>query len=76
MGKCTRRPERVVQVEVGVVVGGMFAQGKDLKRWCENVQEESRWAGLRRSIETVSLRPCIEMVKCLSVREMTGKGPS
>ena len=25
VGKCMRRPERVVLVEVGVVVGGMFA---------------------------------------------------
>ena len=35
----------------------------------------SRWAGLNRSIEMVSLRPLSEMVKCLSVREMTGNGP-
>ena len=41
-------------------------------RECTGVdEEESRWVGLRRSIEMVSLQPCIEMVKCLSVHEMT-----
>ena len=33
---------------------------------------ESRWAGLRRSIDTLSLRLLIVMVKCLSVLLITG----
>ena len=36
----------------------------------------SRCAGLRRSTEIVSVRPLSWMVKCLSVREITGNGPS
>ncbi len=35
----------------------------------------SMWAGLRRSIETVSRRP-LRMVKCLSVRLIIRNGPS
>ncbi len=36
----------------------------------------SMWAGLRRSIETVSWRPLRSMVKCLSVRLIIRNGPS
>ena len=36
----------------------------------------SRWAGLSRSTDTVSLRPLMSTVKCLSVRASTEYGPS
>ena len=51
---------------------GMFVGVGDL----EGIDSVSICAGFRRSIDTVSLRPLIEMVKCLSVRVMTGYGPS
>ena len=36
----------------------------------------SMWAGLRRSMETVSWRPLRSRVKCLSVRLIIRNGPS
>ena len=79
-GKWTRRPERVVLV--GAVVAGEDKGVEDLGRGSGEdlvvrLDSESgyKYAGLRRSRETLSFRPLSSRVKYLSVLSNTLNGP-
>ena len=63
-----------METEVGVVVGGALTVEVDESVHVLELVFEvsvSRCAGLRRSTETVSVRPFNCTVKCLSVRLIT-----
>ena len=65
-------------VDVGVCAGGLgWGMSPEVAvDGSVEGQSVSVYAGLRRLIDTVSLRPWMEMVKCVFVRLMTGYGPS
>ena len=62
---------------MGTVIGWVTAGGRECSVLVFEFEcSESRRAGLRRSIEIVSLRPRRAIVKFLFVRLTTGNGPS